>query len=95
MIDSEHFERNKGDTAFRREEYWGVGPYFLVHYYGDHTVFKGFKHRSSKLNTNQFVTSAPHVKDKVKILYSLHINFLKDFECRYYETSSASLSRAC
>lgn len=86
MIDCEHLNRKRGDPAFRREEYWGVGPYFLIHYYGDHTVFKGFKHRNSKSNTNQFVTTAPYVKEKVKVgtcvLYTtLFFMLFSDFKC--------------
>ena len=58
----------KGDKRFRRHEYWGVGSIFLVHYLGDSTIFRNFKHRSSKKNTKPFVRSAPHVKKKVNLL---------------------------
>jgi hypothetical protein len=63
MIDTE--SNSKGDNGFRRYEYWGIRSLFLIHYVEDHTVFKVFQHRNSKINTKPFVRSAPHVKEKV------------------------------
>ena len=67
MVDVEGEVKGKGDNCFRRHEYWDSGPFFILHYIGDSTVFKGFKHRNSKVQTKPFVTSAPHVKEKVQI----------------------------
>ena len=55
----------KGDERFRRHEYWGLGPYYILHYMGDSSIFKSFRHRNSKISNKPFVTSAPHVKEKV------------------------------
>ncbi|XP_019860322.1 PREDICTED: uncharacterized protein LOC109588615 [Amphimedon queenslandica] len=71
VIDIKEKKKGEGDKRFRRQEYWGVGQFFLIHYFGDHSIFKSFKHRSSKTNTKPFVTSAPRVKEKVsKINYA-------------------------
>ena len=67
-IDVPNENSGKGDDNFRRFEYWGIGPYFLVHYVGDSTVFEGFSHRNSKDTIKPFIRSAPHVKEKVRIL---------------------------
>lgn len=64
MIDVPEEDRRKGDSRFRRFEYWGMGSYFLLHYVGDSSVFVSFRHRSCKVATKPFVTSAPHVKKK-------------------------------
>ena len=48
IIDVPNDNSGKGDDNFCRFEYWGIGPYFLVHYVGDSTVFEGFSHRNSK-----------------------------------------------
>lgn len=75
MIDSEDKKKGEGDSRFRRHEYWGVGQFFLIHYFGDHTVFKSFRHHNSKIQEKPFVTSAPHVKEKVSIIIFL-LHFL-------------------
>ena len=64
MIDMQQ-KKKGGDSRFRRHEYWGFNSMFILHYLGDHTIFKGFKHRNSKVQTKPFVTTAPHVKEKV------------------------------
>jgi len=59
-------EDKRGDSSFRRFEYWGIGSYFLLHYIGDNTLFKGFSHHNRKNDKSKpFVRSAPHVKEKV------------------------------
>ena len=64
-IDLEGNGSKNGDPRFRRFEYWGVGTHYILHYLGDNTIFKGFKHWNSKTSTKPFIRSAPHVKDKV------------------------------
>ena len=63
MIDLE--EEEKGDNRFRRFEYWGIGPFFMLHYVGDHSVFKPFTHRSPSKQTKPYILSAPIVKEEV------------------------------
>ena len=72
-IDVPNDNSGKGDDKFCRFEYWGIGPYFLVHYVGDSTVFEGFSHRNSKDTIKPFIRSAPHVKEKVRILVMIII----------------------
>uniref|UniRef100_A0A1X7V0E4 Uncharacterized protein n=1 Tax=Amphimedon queenslandica TaxID=400682 RepID=A0A1X7V0E4_AMPQE len=38
----------KGDDGFRRFEFYGVGSFYMIHYVGDHTIYKGFAHLNSK-----------------------------------------------
>ena len=66
FIDVEDEERNVGNNTFKRLEYWGIGSSYLVHYMGDHTIFKPFSHRSSS-KSKPYVRSAPHIKEKVGI----------------------------
>ena len=74
MIDMEEKKKGEGDPRFRCHEYWGFSSMFILHYLGDHTVFKGFKHRNSKVKVKPFVTSAPHVKEKVNYFsYTVYI----------------------
>ena len=68
VIDVPNDNSGKGDDRFHRFEYWGIGPYFLVHYVGDCTVFEGFCHRNSNDTIKPFIRSASHVKEKVRIL---------------------------
>ena len=64
-IDLEENGSKTGDPRFRRFEYWGVRTHYVLHYLGDNIIFKGFKHKNSKISTKPFIRSAPHVKDKV------------------------------
>ena len=51
-----------------------ISSTFIIHYLGDHTVLKGFKHHNSKVKVKPFVTSAPHVKEKVNYFsYTVYI----------------------
>lgn len=56
---------SKGDDGFRRFEFWGVGSFYMIHYVGDHTIYKSFAHRNSTKQQKPFIRSAPFVKDKV------------------------------
>ena len=77
MIDTGERISGKGDKIFGQFEYWGLGNYFIVHYVGDETVFKGFEHRNSKQNVKPFIRSAPHVKfiDLLKIAWIFELFF--------------------
>ena len=48
-----------GDPRFRRWEYWGFRSYLCIHYTGDHSVFKPFRHRSTKHCWTPYIRSAP------------------------------------
>ena len=72
MIDLASCEKDKGDKRFRRFEYWGLGPFYLLHYTGDHTVYEGFQHRNSTKPGKPFIRSAPHVKRMVSVLVILY-----------------------
>ena len=80
-IDVPNDDSGKGDDRFCRFEYWGIGSYFLVHYVGDCTVFGGFCHRNSKDTIKSFVRSAPHVKEKVRILTIIITVMLQSIIC--------------
>ena len=43
MIDMEEKKKGEGHPRFRCHEYWGFSSMFILHYLGDHTVFKGLK----------------------------------------------------
>ncbi|XP_065885871.1 uncharacterized protein [Dysidea avara] len=60
-IDIESSEQDKGDPRFRRWEYWGFGSNFCIHYTGDQSIFKPFRHRSSKHCWTPYIRSAPKV----------------------------------
>ena len=64
-IDVKDRKSEIGDNSFKRFEYWGIGSSYLIHYLGDHTIYKPFQHRNCKKASKLFVRSAPHIKEKV------------------------------
>ena len=64
-IDSCDLAKEQGCRSFRKWEYWGLSSFFVLHYTGDHRVFKPFAHRGAKEDNKVYVRSAPFVKDKV------------------------------
>ena len=64
-IDVKDRKSEIGDNSFKRFEYWGIGSSYLIHYLGDHTIYKSFQHRNCKKASKPFVRSAPHIKEKV------------------------------
>ena len=39
---SSAIDSSDGENRFQRFEFWGVGPYFMLHYFGDDIVFQAF-----------------------------------------------------
>ena len=64
-IDANDGGKHRGDNRFKRLEYWGIQSSYLIHYIGDHEIYKPFSHRNCKKSCKPFVRSAPHVKEKV------------------------------
>ena len=68
VIDTMEKDKDTGDARFKRYEYWGIGSCYLVHYVGDHSLYKAFKHRNSTKQERPFIRSAPFVKPEVRII---------------------------
>ena len=56
-----------GDNRCKRLEYWGIQSSYLIHYIGDHEIFKPFGHQNCKKSCKPLVRSAPHIKEKIAI----------------------------
>lgn len=96
-VDSEILSQKEGDDRFRRWEYWGYKCYFLLHYTGDHTVYKAFPHRSLKQAPKPFIRSAPFVKEKVGKLSShcsIHKHCVGTAQ-QYFKACSPSIPGYC
>ena len=65
VIDTIEKKGDSGDERFRRYEYWGIASCYLIHYVGDHSIYKPFCHRNSTKQERPFIRSAPFVKKEV------------------------------